>query len=144
MLEDFKKQCELLMSYPPVNIFTTDSQTKAERKAEKRCTNLVDQYYSLNSPVNKNIRNLLHDIDSTLVVMENDVCLKDLFMSAGKLQKIYNDRRKEILGIVKTETLLKEYFKGLGKADLFGQLLKCISFNSSVEVAQLKQYFKGI
>ncbi|AGH32139.1 hypothetical protein VPHG_00072 [Vibrio phage 11895-B1] len=146
MIKTIYNQCEHLMSYPIGKIFTSDTPTTKEKKSESRCTNIVDKYYKIDSNVHQRIRNLLHDVDSSLLLMCNTVALESCFDSCGRLQAQFEHRRKHIQSLVKPEPQLKQYYETLGKADWFGLLLDGVKiiadeYNFEVDTVLMKGYY---
>lgn len=116
--------CEVLMSYPVGKLFTSDTPNKKEKKEESRCEVLVNKYWSIESTTHQVIRNLLHDLDSSLLLMSNEVAVPLLFKSAGQLQARYEAHKRVVETTVKQEPSLKSYYSVLCKGDWFGVWLQ--------------------
>lgn len=116
-------QCDIMMSYPIGKLFTKDNPSPKEKKEEARCIKIVDSFYKIDSGIHQRIRNLLHDIQASLMLMCNTTALEDVFSSSGRLQGQFEAHRKTIISSVKSEIKLKEYYSLLQKADWFGTLL---------------------
>lgn len=144
-------QCEILMSYPPSHLFTEEStKIPAVKKAEPRCVKVVDKYYRIDSSVHQCIRNLLHDIRASLMLMCNTTALEDTLTSCGRLQAQFEAHRKTVIDTVKSEPLLKDYYSLLQKADWFGTVLVEVlsiaeMYNFEVDVQACKKtYFDAM
>lgn len=130
-MNEIKRQCEILLSYPIGKLFTEDNPTTKRKKEEARCTKLVDQYWSIEAPVHNRIRELLRDIESTPLLGCNECMVVPLLEASGALEAQYEAHRKTITKNVKSEPALKEYYSVLwNKMELFGTML-CKLFDVS-------------
>lgn len=149
-MQEIIDQCEILISYPIGKIFTSDTPSQKEKKAENRCTKLVDQYYTLDSSVHKRIRMLLNELQSNLLLMCNTTALEDTFETCGRLQTVFDAHSKLIKSTIKTEPALKDYYNSLQKPDWWGKLVEQVTQVSQkhdfcVDLNECKQCFtKGI
>lgn len=146
-MNHINNQCEILMSYAPAQLFTTETTSSPqEKKTEQRCVKLVDTFYRIDSKVHSRIRNLLHELESSLLLICNTVALRDTFEACGRLQARFEHHRKHVQNTVKSEFMLKEYYNVLQKADWFGTVLievldKAAKHGFEVDIQQCKQYY---
>ncbi|CAH9013568.1 putative coil containing protein [Vibrio phage 277E43-1] len=104
------RDCEILMSYPIGKLFTSDTPSGKEKKHEARCTKIVDSYYSIESKQHQVIRNLLHDIESTLLLFSDTITPRLLMESLGRLQAQFEAHKKTIDKACKAEKVLVDYY----------------------------------
>lgn len=114
------RDCEILMSYPIGKIFTSDTPSGKEKKHEARCTKIVDSFYSIESKQHQAIRNLLHDLESTLLLFSDTITPRLLMDSLGRLQAQFESHHKTVNKACKSERVLVEYYSVLkGGEDWF-------------------------
>ncbi len=104
------RDCEILMSYPIGKIFTSDTPSGKEKKHEARCTKIVDSFYSIESKQHQAIRNLLHDLESTLLLFSDTITPRLLMDSLGRLQAQFEAHQKTVNKACKSERVLAEYY----------------------------------
>ena len=104
------RDCDILMSYPIGKIFTSDTPSGKEKKHESRCTKIVDGYYSIESKQHQAIRNLLHDLESTLLLFGDAITPRLLMDSLGRLQAQFEAHQKTVNKACKSERVLVDYY----------------------------------
>lgn len=145
-MKTISQQCELLMSYPIVHLFTSDTPSAKEKKAEKRCTDIVDSYYKIDNPVTMYIRNFLHELESSFKLGFNEVYLEEMFRLCGSLDVLYKHHYSKVKDSTKTEPILKEYYSGLKKLDFFGLVIEqskpiAEEYSFEIDIKLCKEYF---
>lgn len=123
------RDCEIIMSYPIGKIFTSDTPSGKEKKHESRCTKIVDGYYSIESKQHQAIRNLLHDLESTLLLFGDTITPRLLMDSLGRLQAQIEAHHKTVNKACKPEKVLLEYYSVVqGSENWYGYGVSFIAF----------------
>lgn len=129
------RDCEILMSYPIGKIFTSDTPSGKEKKHEERCTNIVDSFYSIESKPHQSIRNLLHDIESTLLLFSDTITSELLINSMGRLQAQYEEHKKVVQKACKLEEVLLNYYSVLqDTSDWYSRVLLSVKTKTNTSL----------
>lgn len=140
------RDCEILMSYPVGKLFTSDTPSGKEKKHEARCTKIVDSYYSIESKQHQAIRNLLHDIESTLLLFSDTITPRLLMSSLGRLQAQIEAHAKTVNKACKPEKVLVEYYNVVkGCKDWYEHGVSFIVINTDIiSSTHDSTLFKGV
>lgn len=127
------RDCEMLMSYPIGKLFTSDTPSGKEKKHEARCTKIVDSFYSIESKQHQAIRNLLHDLESTILLFGDTITPKLLMDSLGRLQAQFEAHQKTINKACKPEKVLVDYYSvKSGGEDWYSHGVSFIIMNTNI------------
>jgi hypothetical protein len=115
-----KTAVEFITSYPLTHIFNKERMTGKELKLEKRLhDHVVPKFWSISNSNFARMRELLNDINASLLLGVDDRVVPQILEATGRLEAVFNKQYQLIQNSIKGEPALKEYYKELPKADWY-------------------------
>lgn len=119
IMDAVKTICEGLMSYPIGKLFAKDNPTGKEKKHEQRCTDCVDKFYSFTNPHHAAMREMIRDIDASLLLGHDERVIPQILEAAGRLQFHHETHAKLVKASIKPEAVLVKYYEDFVNSNLY-------------------------